>query len=58
MRGNNVIKFEDFSFGFPEKELYEDINVEIETGDHLVLIGSNGCGKSTFVNLLLHEERY
>lgn len=53
-----MIKFEDFSFGFPEKELYEDINVEIETGDHLVLIGSNGCGKSTLVNLLLHEERY
>ncbi|MCR4867949.1 MAG: ATP-binding cassette domain-containing protein [Lachnospiraceae bacterium] len=53
-----MIKFEDFSFGFPEKDLYEDLNVEIETGDHLVLIGSNGSGKSTLVNLLLHEERY
>ena len=53
-----MIKFEEFSFGFPEKDLYEDINAQIETGDHLVLIGSNGCGKSTLVQLLLHEENY
>ena len=53
-----MIKFEDFSFGFPQKDLYEDINFEINTGDHAVLIGSNGCGKSTLVDLIMHEDRY
>ncbi len=53
-----MIKFEDFSFGFPGKDLYEDINLELEMGDHTVLIGSNGSGKSTLIHLLLHEERY
>lgn len=53
-----MIKFDKFSFGFPEKDLYEDVNLEIETGDHLVLIGSNGSGKSSLINLILHEEKY
>lgn len=53
-----MIKFDKFFFGFPEKDLYEDVNLEIETGDHLVLIGSNGSGKSSLINLILHEEKY
>lgn len=53
-----MIKFDHFSFGFPQKDLYEDINLEISTGDHLALIGSNGSGKSTLINLILHEEKY
>ena len=53
-----MVKFENFSFGFPEKDLYENINFEINTGDHAVLIGSNGSGKSTLVNLIMDEEKY
>ncbi|MCQ2554737.1 MAG: ATP-binding cassette domain-containing protein [Clostridia bacterium] len=53
-----MIKFENVSFGFPDKDLYNDISFEIEDGDHAVLIGSNGTGKSTLIDLLLHEERY
>lgn len=53
-----MIKFENFSFGFPQKDLYENINFEINTGDHAVLIGSNGSGKSTLVDLIMHEEKY
>ncbi len=53
-----MIKFDNFSFGFPEKDLYENINFEINAGDHAVLIGSNGSGKSTLVNLIMNEEKY
>jgi len=53
-----LIKFEDFSFGFPGKELYNDINIELHTGEHAVLIGSNGSGKSTLVHLILQEDKY
>ena len=53
-----MVKFENFSFGFPEKDLYENINFEIKMGDHAVLIGNNGSGKSTLVDLIMHEEKY
>ncbi len=53
-----MIKFENFSFGYPQKDLYENINFEINSGDHAVLIGSNGSGKSTLVDLIMHEDKY
>lgn len=54
----SLIQFDHISFGYPEKELYQDISFDLEIGDHAVLIGSNGCGKSSLVQLLLHEEEY
>ncbi|MCR5665592.1 MAG: ATP-binding cassette domain-containing protein [Eubacterium sp.] len=53
-----MIRFDNVSFGYPTKELYEDINFEIHTGEHIALIGSNGSGKSTLVDLIMHEEKY
>ena len=42
-----MIKFTDVSFGFPQKDFYNEICFEIVEGDHAALIGSNGTGKST-----------
>ena len=53
-----MISFENVTFGFPEKDLYENISFNIEMGEHAVLIGSNGCGKSSLVQLLMNEEKY
>ncbi|SKC03318.1 ATP-binding cassette, subfamily F, member 3 [Lachnospiraceae bacterium] len=53
-----MIRFDNFSFGHPQKDLYENINFEINAGDHAVLIGSNGSGKTTLVNLIMNEEKY
>ncbi len=53
-----MIQVEKLSYGFPDKDLYNEISFTIETGRHCVLIGSNGCGKSTLVDLLMHPERY
>lgn len=53
-----MIKVTDLSFGFPQKELYNKICFEIEEKDHAVLIGSNGTGKSTLVDMLMDPDKY
>ena len=53
-----MITVEKLSYGFPEKELYEDISFTIEAGCHAALIGSNGCGKSTLADMLIDPDKY
>lgn len=53
-----MIKIEKLSYGFPAKDLYNDISFEIERGQHCALIGSNGCGKSTLVDMIIDPEEY
>jgi ATP-binding cassette subfamily F protein 3 len=53
-----MIKVENLSYAFPEKDLYKDVSFTIEDGQHAVLIGSNGTGKTTLVDILLNDEKY
>ena len=53
-----MIRVENLSYGFPAKDLYSDISFTIETGQHCALIGSNGTGKSTLADMLIHPNRY
>ena len=53
-----MIQVENLSYGFPEKDLYNNISFSIEQGQHCALIGSNGCGKSTLVEMLTNPEKY
>ena len=43
---NNVKK----SYGF--KNILENINFEVKTGDRISIIGENGCGKTTLLNII------
>ncbi|MBQ6899290.1 MAG: ABC-F family ATP-binding cassette domain-containing protein [Firmicutes bacterium] len=53
-----MIQVEKLSYGFPAKELYKDISFTIEAGQHCALIGSNGTGKSTLVDMIMDPEKY
>ena len=53
-----MIKVEKLSYSFPEKDLYKDVSFTLEDGQHAVLIGSNGTGKTTLVDILLNDEKY
>ena len=53
-----MIKVEKLSYAFPEKYLYKDVSFTIEDGQQAVLIGSNGTGKTTLVDILLHDDKY
>ena len=53
-----MIQVEKLSYGFPDKDLYKDISFTLAAGQHCALIGSNGCGKSTLVDLLMRPDKY
>jgi ATP-binding cassette subfamily B protein/subfamily B ATP-binding cassette protein MsbA len=47
------IRFEDVAFAYQSDELVLDhVNLEIARGETIAIVGPNGCGKSTLMNLL------
>lgn len=53
-----MIKVDNLSFSFPQKELYRDISFTLEEGQHCAFIGTSGSGKSTLIDILIDPERY
>ena len=53
-----MIQVEKLSYEFPEKELYKDVSFTLEDGQHCVFIGSNGTGKTTLVDMIIHPDNY
>ncbi len=53
--GARNITFKHVSFRYPGSERYalKDINLTLRPGQKLLVVGENGAGKTTFVNLLL-----
>ncbi|MEK7463380.1 MAG: ABC transporter ATP-binding protein, partial [Patescibacteria group bacterium] len=48
------IKFEKVSFKYPNSDSYviKDLNLHIESGEKIAIVGENGAGKTTLVKLL------
>ena len=53
-----MIKVENLSFSFPQKELYKNISFTLEEAQHCAFIGTSGNGKSTLIDILMDPERY
>ncbi|AJS61195.1 ABC-F family ATP-binding cassette domain-containing protein [Paenibacillus sp. IHBB 10380] len=53
-----MIKVDNLSFSFPQKELYKNISFTLEEGQHCAFIGTSGSGKSTLIDILMDPERY
>ena len=50
----HTIKFENVSFRYPgsDHDTIKDINLQIDPGDTIVMVGLNGAGKTTLIKLL------
>ena len=48
----NNIEFKNVSFYYEDKVILEDINLTIEKGRSVAIVGSSGAGKSTLVDLI------
>ena len=52
-RAKGLITFENVDFSYDEQALIQQLNVVIQPGQVIALVGRSGSGKSTLVNLLL-----
>ncbi|MGL5437079.1 MAG: ATP-binding cassette domain-containing protein [Lachnospiraceae bacterium] len=53
-----MIKVQNLSYSYPQKDLYNKVSFTIEDNVHCALIGTNGTGKSTLLDLLMNSEEY
>ena len=54
--GDIVFRTKNLAKGFGERVLFQDVNLNVESGERIAILGDNGCGKSTFIKCLLGEE--
>ncbi|MDT2662408.1 ATP-binding cassette domain-containing protein [Enterococcus hulanensis] len=47
-----MITVSDVSLQFPDRKLFDDVNIKFTPGNCYGLIGANGAGKSTFIKIL------
>ena len=48
------VDINNLSFSYvPEKPLIEDFNLSVQPGQRIAIVGPTGCGKTTFINLLM-----
>ena len=55
-KGDEVLVVKNLEKGFDGRTLFSNLNLEVEGGERIGLIGDNGTGKSTLIKLIMKEE--
>ncbi|NLP00553.1 MAG: ABC-F family ATP-binding cassette domain-containing protein [Clostridiaceae bacterium] len=53
-----MITANNFSYSFPQKDLFNNISFTLEEGQHCAFIGTSGSGKSTLLDIIMNPDRY
>ena len=48
----SILNVEHLSHGFGDRAIFEDVSFRMLKGEHIGLVGANGEGKSTFMNIV------
>ena len=48
----SILNVEHLTHGFGDRAIFEDVSFRLLAGEHIGLIGANGEGKSTFMNII------
>lgn len=53
--GNEVLEVTGLGKSYDDKKVFEDFTLKIEKGDKIALIGTNGVGKTTLLEILMEK---
>ena len=53
--GSVVLTIEDVAHSFGPKQIFKDVSFEVQRGQKIALVASNGVGKTTLFNLIAHK---
>ena len=56
-RGDEVLQLRGLTKSFGERTLFSDIYLRVEPGERIALLGENGTGKTTLLNMIVGSER-
>ena len=48
----SILNVEHLSHGFGDRAIFQDVSFRLLKGEHIGLVGANGEGKSTFMNII------
>ena len=51
----SILNVENLSHGFGDRAIFHDVSFRLLKGEHIGLIGANGEGKSTFMNIITNK---
>ena len=54
----NIFEIKNLSFSYSNKDIFNNLNINIEDGKITTLLGQNGCGKSTLLKILAKNITY
>ena len=53
----SFVTVRDIFQSYDNRPIIERVNIDVDEGEFLSIVGASGCGKSTFLRLLLAQER-
>ena len=54
----SILKINNLSHTFEDKQLFKNASFDINNGEHVGIVGLNGAGKSTFINIIAGNISY
>ena len=48
----SILNVEHLSHGFGDRAIFQDVSFRLLKGEHIGLVGANGEGKSSFLNII------